>query len=324
MKILFDLQGGDHAPEALLEGARRAKEELGITPVFAGSESQRELLTSEEAPDYLVTGSVIENTEEPAMAIRRKKDSSIVLGMKALKEGAVDGMISAGSTGALLAGGIFILGRIHKQVRPCLPVIIPHGRGSTILLDAGANMDTTPEMLLDFAKMAHSYAKVVLDKDPEELKVGLLNVGAEEGKGDRRSQETYQLLKESSLPFHGNVEARDIFLGECDILVTDGFPGNILLKTVEGTAGFLYHLLERSLKESGLSVEEMQKFALVMKRALSPLDASNQGGVMLLGLKKPVIKAHGSSNGKAIFSAAEEMVRIIEGNVIPSMEDEQL
>ncbi|MCD1147071.1 phosphate acyltransferase PlsX [Peptoniphilus sp. KCTC 25270] len=318
MKLLFDCAGGDHAPEAIIEGAYLAKEKLGITPYFVGnSEILRPLIQKEEENHIFEATEVIENTDDPAVSIRRKPNSSTVVGLKALASGEVDGFLSAGSTGALLAGGLFIVKRLDGVKRAALPVLLPNKNGKTLVLDSGANMDTDPELLVSFAEMGKAYLENVLGIDNP--RIGLLNVGTEEGKGDKRAQETFQLLKESDWNFIGNVEGRDIFSGNVDVVIADGFSGNIALKTAEGVVEYLLGAMQKNMAKADLAPEVMLQIKTLLGSIFHDLDYNKQGGVPLLGLKKPVVKAHGSSNGEAIYNGAAVLAKMIESNMIEKM-----
>ena len=307
MKIAFDCQGGDHAPQAIVEGAQKAKDVLGIEPVFFGDKT---LLASFEGvdEDHIVhCASAIEQEDSPALAIRKKKDSAVVQGLAALKEGLVDGMISAGSTGALLAGGMFIVKRKEGVERAALPVYLEISGQKKLILDVGANMDATPEMLLSFAKMGQSYLRDA--EGVEAPTVALLNVGTEEGKGNQQVKAAYELMAQELEHFAGNMEARDVLFNNVNVIVADGFAGNILLKTIEGTVGYI----QRTMVSLAKGSEKGDELKMLAKKILSDLDYSRYGGVPLLGLEKPVFKAHGASNAEAILSATEALVRMVGG-----------
>lgn len=316
MRILYDCSGGDNAPEEIIKGALLAREKENISPFFVGKRETLIEYLSEEDHKYIIDADeVIENTDEPAVAIRKKPNSSIVVGMKELVKGEYDGFLSAGSTGGLLAGGLFILKRIKGFERAALPVILPTLGGQTMIMDVGANVDTSPELLLSFAKMGAVYLEEIYDL--EKARVGLLNVGAEKGKGDKRSQETYLLLENSGLNFVGNIEARDVFSGKVDLLLTDGFAGNILLKAMEGTVAFIKYSLQKGIQEMDHIDESfIGNTGILMKKSLGSLDYRKYGGVPLLGIQKPVVKAHGSSDSFAIYNASLALKEMIEKKVI--------
>lgn len=307
MKIAFDCQGGDHAPQAIVEGALKAKETLGIEPVYFGDKGLLKAMDGVDEAQIVHCASAISQEDAPALAIRKKKDSAIVMGLGALKEGKVDGMISAGSTGALLAGGMFIVKRKKGVERAALPVYLEISNQKKLILDVGANMDASPEMLLSFAEMGQSYLQDVEGVDAPT--VGLLNVGTEEGKGNQQVKQAYGLMAEKIEHFAGNIEARDVLFNNVNVIVTDGFAGNILLKTIEGTVGYIQHGMASASKGS----EKASELKVLAKTILRDLDYSRYGGVPLLGLEKPVFKAHGSSNSEAIISATKALLRMVRG-----------
>lgn len=307
MKIAFDCQGGDHAPQAIVEGALKAKEALGIEPIFFGDAARLKAIDGVDETHIVHCASVITQEDSPALAIRKKKDSAIVMGLGALKERKVDGMISAGSTGALLAGGMFIVKRKEGVERAALPVYLEISGQKKLILDVGANMDASPEMLLSFAEMGQSYLRDVEGVDAPT--VALLNVGTEEGKGNQQVKAAYELMTDGIEHFAGNIEARDVLFNNVNVIVTDGFAGNILLKTIEGTVGYIQHGVASAAKGS----EKAGELKMLAKSILGDLDYSRYGGVPLLGLEKPVFKAHGASNAEAVFSATEALVRMVRG-----------
>ncbi|WP_322622321.1 phosphate acyltransferase PlsX [Aedoeadaptatus coxii] len=309
MKIAYDCQGGDNAPEAIVRGALKAAEVFNCTPYFYGDADRIKVIDGVD-PDYVIHCSEsIEGDESPTMAIRKKKDSAIVRALFDLKEDRVDGVISAGSTGALLAGGMFIVSRQEGVERAALPVVLTLGSQTKLLLDVGANMDASPEMLLSFAKMGADYLSHV--EGVENPSVGLLNVGTEKGKGNRQSKDAYELF-EGNLPnFYGNVEARDVLFKSSDVIVCDGFAGNVMLKSMEGVIGYVQHALKSGLKREDCSPEVQAWVGKFAREALGALDYTRYGGVPLLGLKKPLFKAHGSSDEEAIVSATKALIKMI-------------
>lgn len=319
MKILIDTLGADNGYDTIVRGTLKNMETNNIKVVFIGEEEKIKKIVKESPIDlerisYLDTNVYIENSEEPTIAIRRKKDSSIYLGLKKLNEHDYDGLLSCGSTGGLLAGATFITKRIKNISRAALTVAIPTLKGVSVLLDSGANMDCPPKMLEQFAYMGSAYAKGVLGKD--EPKVALLNVGVEEGKGDNLRKETYELLKQTNLNFVGNIESRDLLYGENDVIVADGFSGNIALKSIEGTAMVLF----KSLKEGIMSSTKSKIGGFLVKDSLMKLkntfDYKEHGAAPLLGVNKTVFKAHGSSDERAIEAGINEMIKFIDKNVI--------
>lgn len=323
MKIIFDTLGADNGSLEIIKGALSAQKELNIEPILVGdSEDIKNILEVLNAPleNYTIVNapSVISNDEDPALAIRRKKDSSIVVGMKMLKEKAADAFISAGSTGGILAGGTFIVGRIPGVKRAFLPTNIPGLKGETTIVDSGANMDVPPEMLLQFAEVGSAYVK---SKGIENPKVGLINVGVESEKGSHQVKEAYKLLKESNLNFIGNVEARNVALGVCDLLVCDGFIGNVILKNTEGNAGMFFKIFEDIVSKSELDEKSLLKLQKCMEAYAKKLSYEEQGGTILLGLNEIVVKAHGSSSAKAIKNAAKMALEYYDHNLINNIEN---
>jgi len=326
MKIVIDVMGGDNAPEEIIKGAIMAVNEFGVDIILVGDEVKikREVEKYQIKDKNKVTivhaSEIITNDESPTMAIRRKKHSSMVVGLKMLKEGYADAFISAGSTGALLAGGLFIVGRIDGIDRPCLAPIIPGEKGNFMLLDAGANAECKPRNILQFAIMGDVYSKKVLGK--QNPKVGLVNIGVEEEKGTEFVKQSYALLKQSELNFIGNIEPRDIPKGECDIVLADGFVGNVILKLYEGVAQTIFDVLKREIYSSFLN--KLGGFLLkpVFKKFKTDFDYTEYGGAILLGVKNVLIKAHGSSNAKAIKNAVKQAVNCINGNVVEIISQE--
>ena len=318
MKILFDTTGLDLGVKEVIEGAILSKEELNIEPTLVGDEDIIRPILNEIGMDMNILDAkeIITNEEEPAFAIRRKKDSSIVVAFNNLNE--YDAFISCGSTGALLAGGMFMAGRINNVKRAVLPTPIPTINGNTLLIDSGANMDVDADLLVQFAKLGTVLKQVT--EGIENPKVGLLNVGVEENKGNALTKEAFLKLKEADINFIGNIEGRDINKHLCDVLVCDGFVGNIILKNTEGLAGFIMTLL-KSKVISNLSdnakLEVMQSLSPVVKT----LDYREVGGVLLLGLKKLVIKAHGASDRNAIKNAAKSALLMHENKLIDKIEN---
>ncbi|SEF67097.1 phosphate:acyl-[acyl carrier protein] acyltransferase [Caloramator fervidus] len=326
MKIVIDAMGGDNAPEEIIKGAIMAVNEFGVDIILVGdevkikSEVEKYQIKDKNKVTIVHASEIITNDESPTMAIRRKKHSSMVVGLKMLKEGYADAFISAGSTGALLAGGLFIVGRIDGIDRPCLAPIIPGEKGNFMLLDAGANAECKPRNILQFAIMGDVYSKKVLGK--QNPKVGLVNIGVEEEKGTEFVKQSYALLKQSELNFIGNIEPRDIPKGECDIVLADGFVGNVILKLYEGVAQTIFDVLKREIYSSFLN--KLGGFLLkpVFKKFKTDFDYTEYGGAILLGVKNVLIKAHGSSNAKAIKNAVKQAVNCINGNVVEIISQE--
>lgn len=320
MKIVIDAMGGDNAPREIIKGTLSALgERKDFSVVFTGDEAtiEKELSAySFEKPRVEVrhASEVITNDEAPATAVRTKRDSSLVVGLKTLKEdGDAGAFISAGSTGAVLTGGIMYVGRIPGVQRPALCPAIPNARGGvTLLCDAGANADCKPSFLTQFAVMATAYGKAVFRMDNP--KVGLLSNGTEDHKGDAVHQEAFALLKETAgINFAGNVEGRDIMIGDCDVVVADGFSGNVALKSAEGCGKMIASVLRTEFTKA--------KFRyLVARKQISKikdfLDYNRFGGAIFLGLKKTVIKAHGSSKADSVKAAVLQAVEAVTGRTV--------
>lgn len=317
MKIVIDAMGGDNAPREIIKGAIGAlQQRRGFSIVFTGNEEviAKELsLYSYDKSRVEVKHAceVITNNEAPATAVRSKRDSSLVVGLKTLKEDEEAGaFISAGSTGAVLAGGIMYLGRIPGVKRPALCPAIPNVRGGmTLLCDAGANADCKPEYLAQFAVMATAYGKAAYGMDNP--KVGLLNNGTEDHKGDIMHQEAFALLKETKgINFVGNVEGRDIMFGDSDIVVADGFSGNIALKSAEGCGKTVGAILKQEFSKAKMRYLIARK---QIEKVKTILDYNRSGGAIFLGLKKTVVKAHGSSKAETITVTVLQAVDAVEG-----------
>lgn len=319
IRIALDVMGGDEAPQAPVRGAVAAAQEwhdLQITLV--GNEHYIRDVYREHLPanvSVLHTEQRIEADDEPVRTVRRKKDASLVKACMLVKEGEADAAISAGNTGALMAAGLFTVGRISGIARPGLAPVFPTvGEHGVLVLDVGANMDAKAEHLAQYGLMGSIYVERVLGiKRP---RVGLLNVGTEAAKGNELTKATFPLLKQLPLNFIGNVEARDVTLGICDVLVCDGFSGNILLKSVEGTAEVIFSTLKKEMTRNFPS----KLAAAVLKPGLSrfkaQLDYTEYGGAPLLGLNGAIIKSHGSSNDKAVKNAVTQARKFVERQVI--------
>ncbi len=329
MKIALDLMGGDEGLKSNLKGALMALDEFSDVEIaLVGKEEEIKEALSEENYDenrieIIPASEVITNNDNPAMAIRRKKDSSIVVGMKALKEGEADAFVSSGSTGALLSGGIFIVKRIKGIERPAIGFIYPKFEGEGFLLDAGANAECKPKYFQQFGVMGSIYAETIMKKNSP--KTGLINIGAEKEKGSDLYKEAHGLMESAeSLDFIGNVEPRDIFRSEADVLVCDGFTGNIILKSLEGIVDFLFSSIKTALHSS---VKSKIGGALIkddLKRVGKDLSYNDYGGAALLGLKKPVIKAHGSSDAVTIKNAIRQAREIVIAKVPEKIEEKML
>ncbi|KPU28251.1 phosphate acyltransferase [Caloranaerobacter sp. TR13] len=325
MRIIVDAMGGDKGPEVTVKGCVDALKEVNVEIVLVGKEEMiKEQLDKLEYNGDNISivnaDDVITNDDKPVMAIRRKKNSSMVVGLKMVKDKEGDVFISAGNTGALLTGGLLVVGRIKGIERAALAPVYPTKKGISLLIDAGANADCKPKYLQQFALMGSIYADKVLNK--KNPKVGLVNIGVEEGKGNELTKEAFELLSKSSLiNFYGNVEARDIPEGLVDVLVCDGFVGNVILKLTEGLAYSIFS----ALKEEFLRNPITKLGALLLKPGLknfkSKLDYTEYGGAPLLGVKGGVIKAHGSSDAKAIKNAIKQAKAFVENDVLKLIEE---
>ena len=316
MRIAIDAMGGDHAPGAVVSGVMDAVSQINDLHItLVGDESKiKPLLTNTTNVDIIHTEEIITGDDEPVRAVRRKKNASLVLMAKEVKEGRADACISAGNTGALMSAGLFVVGRIPGIDRPALSPTLPtiDGKGF-VLLDVGANVEAKPQHLLQYAVMGSIYAMNV--RGIEKPTIGLLNVGTEDGKGNELTKKAFQLMKEAPINFIGNVEARDILSGAADVVVTDGFSGNMVLKTIEGTAMTMFSMLKETFM---LSIKTKIAAGMVkndLKGLQSKLDYSEYGGAGLFGLASPVIKAHGSSNGRAFLNAIKQTCHMVEYQV---------
>lgn len=325
MKIIVDAMGGDNAPQAPVMGAVQANREYGVDIILVGRGEAILKVLEENGIQELPAGveiahasEVVEMCDNPATAFKEKKDSSLTVGLNLLKEGKGDAFVSAGSTGALLSAATLMVKRIKGIRRAALAPVVPTGKGGAILIDAGATAECTPEYLLQFAFMGSYYAERVLGRP--EPKVGLLNIGVEPSKGTDLQREAYALLtkagQEGRINFVGNIEAREAVYGEVDVIVADGYSGNIFLKTMEGTGGFMAKELKAMFKKNLIT----KLGALCVKDGLMNfkklMDAGEVGGTALVGISKPVIKAHGSSNDYAIKNAIRQAATFAGSGII--------
>ena len=323
MKIIVDAMGGDNAPEEIVKGAIDASREFGVDIILCGRGEEILRVVERAGLGGLPRGvelsnatEVIDMEDDPANAVRVKKDSSLTVALNLLRDGQGDALVSAGSTGALLSGATLIVKRVRGIRRAALAPYIPNASGGFIIIDSGANAECTPEYLLQFAYMASYYAQDVLKLNSP--RVGLLNNGSEPTKGTPLQIQSHELLNnardEGNLNFIGNVEAKDVMAGACDVLVCDGFSGNILLKAIEGTASFILSEIKGIYMKSPVS----KLSALLVKKHLKALRAKMNpdtiGGTILLGITKPVIKAHGSSNAAAITGAIRQAISAVEAD----------
>ena len=326
MKIIVDAMGGDNAPGEIVKGAVRAQRELGVEIVLVGRrEAVEECLRAENGAEIPVIDAreVITMEDDPSTATRRKKDASMTVGLNQLRDGAADAMVSAGSTGALLTGATLIVKRIRGIRRAALAPVLPAGERGVMLIDCGANAECTPEYLLQFAFMGSFYAKKIMGCP--EPRVGLLNVGTEDTKGDELRHETFALLKqadaEGRIHFIGNVEGTGVFDGSVDVVVSDGFTGNVLLKATEGVIKYMM----KSLKGVFYASTPNKLAAAVLKKDLKKMaksmDVNEVGGTALIGISKPVVKAHGSSNAASIFAAIRQAKYFVEAGVVADIQE---
>lgn len=318
MKIIVDAMGGDNAPEEIVKGSMMAVERLGVEIILVGDKSSIERhLTNNKSIDILHTTEVIKNDDDPVTSIRSKSDSSMVVGLKMLSEGKGDAFVSAGNTGALVTGTTLIVKRIRGIRRVAMAPIIPTEKGSVILIDGGANVDCPPELLEQFALMGDIYAKAVLGVDKP--RVGLLNNGSEEHKGNEAAKTAYGLISALPVNFVGNIEGRDVLLGAADVLVADGFTGNIFLKAIEGTALYFSKNLKCMLMKNIIT----KICALFLKGGISDFkkkfDYNEHGGAPVLGAKAAVIKAHGSSKDLAFCNAIRQAKKFHETKAVDSI-----
>lgn len=325
MKIAVDAFGGDNAPLEIIKGAALAEKEYGVNIILTGNEEIIKKVASENGIDVsnmeiVHTEEVFDMHDQPTDIIRSKKNTSMGIALKLVAEGQADAFVSAGSTGAVVAGATFIIKRIRGIKRPALGTVLPSRTRRFILMDCGANAECRPEMLQQFGIMSSVYMKNV--EGVEEPEVGLLNIGVEDTKGTPLQLEAYQLLKNSPVKFIGNVEARDVPAGVCDCVIADGFTGNVALKMYEGVAMNLMKLV----KGVFLTNVKTKIAYLLAKKPLMGLkkfaDYGEVGGAPLLGVQKPVIKAHGGSDAKAIKNAIRQAKLCVENDVIGKVTDD--
>ncbi len=328
MKIILDGMGGDNAPEAIVEGAVLASREMEHHILIIGQEEkiQSELKNhryDEDKISVINATEIISNDEAPVRAVRSKKDSSIVKGINMVKHGEGDIFISAGSTGALLAGGLFILGRVQGIDRPALASIYPIiGGVPSLLVDAGANADCKPNNLLEFGMMGSIYMEKVLGR--EKPRVGLVNIGAEAAKGSTLTKAAYDLLEQSHLNFTGNVEAREVPKGACDVIVTDGFTGNVLLKLTEGLAWNILQVIKQRFTD-GMKAKLGAALLLDKIKGLKKeFDYSEYGGAPILGVRGPIVKMHGSSNANAVKNTILKGIPYVSERVVDTIQNSVL
>lgn len=318
--IAIDAMGGENAPEAIVQAVLQAKTELKETKfILFGDQAKIKKLVGSDTDQIEIVGTaeVINDEDEPVKAIRTKKDSSLVVAAQYVKQGKADALLSLGNSGSILASGIFIIGRIKGIARPGFMPTLPvkNSDDGFNMIDVGANAKTKPEYILNWAKMAAYYAEKV--RGIRNPRVALLNNGSESDKGDDVHQEAYQLLLDSELNFIGNIEGNELLEGKADVVATDGFTGNAVLKNIEGTSSVLIHLLKDNLLNSGFLVKIG---ALLIKNALkglvSKFDVDKYGGAVLLGLDAPVVKTHGRSDQRAVYFTIKQVDKILKENII--------
>ena len=324
MKIIIDAMGGDNAPLEIVRGALSAHSRFGCDIVLTGDEAAIRAAAARCGAATLPQGvtlrpttETVEMCDDPATVFRRKKDTSMGAALTMLRDGEGDAVVSAGSTGALLTGATLITKRIHGIRRAAMAPVIPTTTGSTVLIDCGANAECTPEYLLQFAYLGNFYAQRVLGVATP--RVGLLNIGAEDSKGTDLQRQTLALLRAADargdLHFIGNIEAKDAIKGGCDVIVTDGFSGNVMLKSIEGVGSFAGSALKGMFKKNLLT----KLAALLVMPGLNAfkarLDPNKVGGTAFIGISKPVIKAHGGSNAEAIENAVGQAIQVAESGI---------
>lgn len=323
MRVVVDAFGGDNAPLEIVKGASLASNELSVDITLVGNKEKIEDVIKKENLDFfgeliiVDTDDVIDMHDDPTTLLKAHKESSMALGFKELAEDRADAFVSAGSTGAVVVGGTLVVKRIKGIKRPALAGMIPSPDGHYMLMDMGANAECRPEMLCQFGIMASAYLKGVEGK--ENPTIGLLNIGTEDSKGGELQKEAYKLMENAPINFIGNVESREMPKGVCDAVITDGFTGNIALKLIEGTATTFFKLVKNALYKN----LKNKLAALVIKKDLyslkSMMDSTEVGGAPLLGVRKPVIKAHGNSNAKAFKNAIRQAVLFTQNGVIENI-----
>ena len=330
MKIIIDAMGGDNAPLEIVKGALQGKERFDVDVVLTGDTTAILKALEECGEKELPQGveiahadEVVEMCDDPATVFRRKKNSSMALGLNMVKEGKGDAFVSAGSTGALLTGATLLVKRVRGIRRAAMAPTIPTTTGKAVLIDCGANAECTPEYLVQFAYLGSFYASRVLGI--EQPRVGLLNIGTEDSKGTELQRETLRWLREAGeaghLNFIGNIEAKEAIKGGCDVIVTDGFSGNVMLKTLEGVGSLAGSAIKGIFKKNLLT----KLAALIVMPGLNDfkamMDPNKVGGTAFIGISKPVIKAHGSSNAEAIENAVGQAVQFARSGIIADIEE---
>ncbi len=325
MRVVIDAFGGDNAPLEIVKGACLAANEFSVDITLTGNKVEIERIIKENNLVFkgdlkiIHTEDIISMHDDPTTLLKAHNESSMAVAFKELAEGNADAFVSAGSTGAIVVGGTLIIKRIKGIKRPALAGLIPSPKGHYMLMDMGANAECRPEMLEQFGIMSSVYLEKV--EGIENPKIGLLNIGVEDTKGTELQKQAYELLKAAPINFVGNIESREMPKGECDAIISDGFTGNIALKLIEGTAATFFKMIKGVLYKRIIN----KLAALVLKKDLysikSMMDSSEVGGAPLLGVKKPVIKAHGSSDAKAIKNAVRQAIAFCENGVIEKIEE---
>ncbi len=319
MRIIVDAFGGDNAPLEILKGSALAVKELGVEILLVGDEAKIRKCADEnkislDDMEILQADSVFEMEYEPRSLLKEHKDTSLAVAMKALADGKGDAAVSAGSTGAIVVGATFIVKRIKGIRRTAIASVMPSDKGPFMLLDSGANIECRAEHLCQFASMGSVYMNKIIGV--ESPKVGIANIGVEETKGTDLQLQTYAALKESKLNFVGNAEVRDMPYGAADVIVADGFTGNVILKMYEGVAGMLMGNIKSIFKKNLFSMLSYLGVKSGVDKFKAKMDYKEYGGAVLLGVEKPVIKAHGSSNAKAFKNAIRQAVNCVDKDVI--------
>lgn len=329
MKIIVDAMGGDNAPLEIVKGALQGRARWGVDIVLTGDAAQI-LRALEECGEKTVPQGVeianatqtVEMCDDPATVFRHKKDTSMGVGLTMLRDGKADALVSAGSTGALLTGATLITKRVRGIRRAAMAPVIPTTTGRAVLIDCGANAECTPEYLVQFAYLGNFYAKRVLGIGTP--RVGLLNIGAEDSKGTDLQKQTLVRLREADaaghLRFIGNIEAKEAIKGGCDVIVTDGFSGNILLKTMEGVGSFAGSALKGMFKKNLLTKLAALAVMPGLRDFKAQLDPNKVGGTAFIGISKPVIKAHGASNAEAIENAVGQAKQFAQSGLVADIE----
>ena len=321
-RIAVDAMGGEHAPQAIVDAVIKARKELtNVTFILFGNEEQVKAAFPKdenfERVEFVNTTEVIADSDEPVKAIRKKKDSSMVVAARYVKDKKADALISLGNTGALLSSGIFIIGRIKGVERPALMPTMPSQKGEQgfNIIDVGANAQSKASYLVQWAQMANYYAEKI--RNVKHPKVALLNNGAEDDKGDPMHQEAYKLLSETNLNFTGNIEGNELMEGKADVVVTDGFTGNAVLKAIEGTASVILHMLKDSLLNSGLVPKIGAGLAKpALKNLAKRFDTKRYGGAVLLGVNGVVVKSHGRSDATTIYYVFKQVDKMLDQNLV--------